>query len=102
MVASSALDLREGVPEELLGAGPVLGLHEDAAHKVARVLRDVGRQDGVGGLCGNLKDGRHGLKFSPGGLLSQHLHHSAAQTPVTGETDRQTDRQTDRHCDTYG
>lgn len=68
--------------EQLLRTRPVFGLHEDAAKEVPRVFGDVGGQLGVGGLSGDLKYGRHGLVFSPRGLFCQHLHHSAAKTPV--------------------
>lgn len=45
------------------------------------MVRHMGRQHGVGGLCGDLKDGRHGLKLGPGGALSQHFHNGAAHAP---------------------
>lgn len=77
----SAEDLGEGVSQQLLGARPVLGLHEDAAHKVARLVRDVQGQRRVGGLGGDLEYGRHGLVLGPRRLLRQHLHHRAAEAP---------------------
>lgn len=79
---SSAQDLGEGVSEQFLCTWPVFGLHEDASEEVPRVLGDVGGQLGVGGLSGDLKYGCHGLEFSPRRLFCQHLHHSAAETPV--------------------
>lgn len=79
---TSAQDLGEGMSEQLLCTRPALGLHEDAPEEVPSVLGDVSGQLGVGGLSGNLKYGCHGLEFSPRWLFCQHLHHSAAKTPV--------------------
>lgn len=79
---SSAQDLGEGMSEQLFRARSVLGLHEDAAEEVARVLGDMRWKLGVGGLSGDLKYGCHGLVLSPRGLFRQHLHHGAAETPV--------------------
>lgn len=45
------------------------------------MVRHVGGQRGVGGLRGDLKDGRHGLKLRPWWSLSQHLHDGAADAP---------------------
>lgn len=70
------------MPQQLLGARPVFGFHENAAHEVPRLHRDVRGQQRVGGLGGNLEYGGHGFVFSPGGLLGQHLHHRAAQAPA--------------------
>lgn len=77
----SAQDLGEGMSEQLLGARPVFGLHEDAADEVPGLVGDVRGQQRVGGLRGDLEDGRHGLVLSPGRLLSQHLHHRTAEAP---------------------
>lgn len=79
---SSTQDLGEGMSEQLFCARSVLGLHEDAAEEVSRVLQDMRGKLGVGGLSGDLKYGCHGLEFSPRGLFRQHLHHGAAETPV--------------------
>lgn len=67
--------------EQLLGARPVFGLHEDAADEVPGLVGDVRGQQRVGGLRGDLEDGRHGLVLGPGRLLSQHLHHRTAEAP---------------------
>lgn len=69
------------VPEQLFCRRPLLGLHEDPFEELPAVVRHVGGQDGVSGLRGNLKDGRHGLELCPRRSLSQHLHDGAADTP---------------------
>lgn len=68
--------------EQLLGTRPVLGLHKDAADKVPSLFGGVQRQQRVGGLGGDLKNGRHRLIFSPWGFLCQHLHHCTTKAPV--------------------
>lgn len=70
------------VPQQLVGGRPLLGLHEDPPQELTAVVRHVGGQHRVGGLRGDLEDGRHGLELGPRGALCQHLHHRAAHTPV--------------------
>ena len=74
----------EDVSEQLVGRGPGLALREDALQEVTAVVGGVGGQHGVGGLGGDLEDGRHGLVLRPGGALGQHLHHRAPHAPVGG------------------
>lgn len=79
---ASAQNLGEGAPEQLLCAGPVFGLHKDAAYEVPCLLGGVRGQRRVGGLGGDLEYGRHGLEFSPRGLFRQHLYHRTTEAPV--------------------
>lgn len=79
--------MNKDVPQKVVGRGPQLGVHEDALEEVAAVVGDVGGQRGVGGLGGDLKDGRHGLELGPRGPLGQHLHHRATHTPGEDTTD---------------
>lgn len=47
------------------------------------MVGDVRRELGVGWLSGNFKDGSHGFKLCPRGLLSEHFYHCATYTPET-------------------
>lgn len=71
----------ENVPQEFVRGRPLLRLYKDPFEEISAVVRHVSREHRVGGLSGDLKDGRHGFKFSPGRSLSQHLHDSAANAP---------------------
>lgn len=68
--------------EQLLGTGPVFGLHENAADEVPCLVGGVRGQQRVGRLGGDLEYGRHRLVFSPRRLFCQHLHHRATEAPV--------------------
>ena len=78
----SAQNLGEGMSEQVLGTGPVFGLHKNAAYEVPRLVGGVRGQQWVGGLRGDLEYGRHGLVFSPRRLFCQHLHHRTTEAPV--------------------
>lgn len=71
----------KNVPQELVRGRPLLRLYKDPFEEISAVVRHVSGEHRVGGLSGDLKNGGHGFKFSPGWSLSQHLHDSAADTP---------------------
>lgn len=78
----------EGEPEQLISRRPLLRLHEDPLQELPAVVRHVSGKHGVGGLSGDLKDGRHGFELGPGGSLGQHLHHRAANAPSNDSKQR--------------
>lgn len=69
------------VPEQLVCRRTLLRFHKYPLKELSAVVRHVQWQDGVRGLRGNFKDGRHCLKLCPRGALRQHLHDSTAHTP---------------------
>lgn len=71
----------KGVPQELVGRRSLLRLYKDPFEKFPAVVRHVSGKYRVGGLSGDLKNGGHGFKFSPGRSLGQHLDNSAANAP---------------------
>lgn len=75
------------MPQQVVSRRPLLGLYKDPFEELSAVVRHVGREDGVGGLGGDLKDGCHRLKLGPRRSLRQHLHDGAADAPE-GETKR--------------
>lgn len=71
----------KGVPQKLVGRRSQLRLHKDPLEEFPAVVRHVSGKHRVGGLSGDLKNGGHGFKLSPGRSLSQHLHNGAANAP---------------------
>lgn len=71
----------KGELQQLISGRPLLRLYKDPLEELPAVVRHVSGKHGVGGLSGNLKDGRHGFELGPGRSLGQHFHHSAANTP---------------------
>lgn len=80
-VASEAA-LDERVAEQNFCCGPPLLLHKHLPQEVPACVGHALGKHGLGGLRGNLKNGRHGLVFGPRGFLGQHFHNRAGNTPV--------------------
>lgn len=78
---TSEAALHEGVAQQGVRRRPPLLLHEHLPQEVPAGVGHALGQRGLGGLRGDLENGRHGFVLGPRRLLGQHLHDSAGHTP---------------------